>query len=388
MYGLSNNFSLTVYRIEEFQLKLRDRWGIGTVHSLRLRDRDAIITREGIIFRVYGYLHPPDAYICDVEYAPAKIFKSINPKALRARKGQVYYKFYSDEGIRFIEANYPQYRVFYEPLQKPLVGVRRDQIWKTRKPEETLRHLLQNPAKDSLHKALHTLSKLIEEKSELSLRHFGVFGSLLQGFYHPEFSDLDLIVYGGKNLKKLCEMLKVMYAEGGSPLRNEFESIEAIKGKRWRFVNYSLKEYLWHQRRKLIYALFEDEQTGRIIKTEFEPVKNWSEIRNEYSSKTRILRKGWIKAIVRIVDDRDAAFMPSIYQIEPIKIVQGEKVEDIRRIISYVEEFRMQVRKDEVAYAEGNLEQVMASSETYHQITLTYTPKYYEQVLKAVKTPT
>jgi predicted nucleotidyltransferase len=355
------------------------------VQSLRLRDRDAIITREGIIFRVYGYFHPPDAYVCDAEYAPAKIFKSANPKALRTGKKQVYYKFYFDEGTHFIEVNYPQYKVFYEPLQKLLVGVSNHQIWKTRKPKERFQHLLQNPAKNSLHKALQTLSKLIREKSGLSLRHFGVFGSLLQGFYHPKFSDLDLIVYGRKNLEKLRETLEAMYSERDSPLKNEFETMEAIKSKRWRFVNYSPKEYVWHQKRKLIYALFADRQSGRIIKTEFEPVKNWNEIRNEYSSKTRILRKGWIKAVVRIVDDREAAFMPSIYWIEPVRILQGEKAEDIRRIISYMEEFRMQVQRDEEAYVEGNLEKVETPTKSYHQITLTHAPRYYEQVLKVAK---
>jgi predicted nucleotidyltransferase len=364
---------------------MRLRESTNTMQSLRLRDRDTIITREGIIFRVYGYFHPPDAYVCDAEYAPAKIFKSANPKAPRTGKRQVYYKFYFDEGTRFIEANYPQYRVFYEPLQKLLVGVSKHQIWKTRKPNERFQHLLQNPAKDSLHKALQALSRLIREKSGLSLRYFGVFGSLLQGFYHPQFSDLDLIVYGRRNLEKLRETLEAMYGEKDSPLKNEFESMKAIEGKEWHFVNYSPKVYVWHQKRKLIYALFEDRRSGRIIKTEFEPVKNWSEIRNEYSSKTRILRKGWIKAVVRITEDREAAFMPSIYRVEPIKILQGEKVEDIRRIVSYMEEFRMQVQKDEVAYVEGNLEQVVAPSETYSQITLTYAPRYYEQVLKAAK---
>ena len=29
--------------------------------SAKLRDRDAIVTSEGIIFRVYGYNHPPNA---------------------------------------------------------------------------------------------------------------------------------------------------------------------------------------------------------------------------------------------------------------------------------------------------------------------------------------
>ena len=40
--------------------------------TLKLRDRDAIQTAEGLIFRVFGYSHPKDAYICDAEYASSK----------------------------------------------------------------------------------------------------------------------------------------------------------------------------------------------------------------------------------------------------------------------------------------------------------------------------
>ena len=39
---------------------------------LKLRDRDAILTRDDLIFRVYGYIHPSGAYICDPEYASPK----------------------------------------------------------------------------------------------------------------------------------------------------------------------------------------------------------------------------------------------------------------------------------------------------------------------------
>ena len=67
-----------------------------------LRDRDAVITAEGIIFRVYGYTHPPEAYICDVEYAPSSIYVSTDPRALRDGGEEIYYKFYADGGLRFV----------------------------------------------------------------------------------------------------------------------------------------------------------------------------------------------------------------------------------------------------------------------------------------------
>lgn len=351
---------------------------------LKLRDRDALLTKEGIIFRVYGYSHPSDAHVCDVEYAPATIFKSTNPKAFRAKGKQVYYKFYADEGLRFVQQKYPRYTILYEPLQERLVGVHREHIVKTRKPNERLQRLMETPPRDELLHALQKVLSLVMARSELTRNNFGVFGSLLHGFYHPKLSDLDLTVYGGEKLRRLREMLEELYREGAS-LRNEFESEEAIKGKRWKFLNYSPGEYLWHQRRKMVYALFEDRESGRVIKTEFEPVKDWREIRNEYRTDTRILRRGWVKAVARITDDREAPFMPSAYPIELLEVLEGEKVEDIQRVLSYVEEFRMQARRDEEVYVEGNLEQVTTSTKAFHQITLTYGLRYYEQVLKTIR---
>jgi len=352
---------------------------------MNLRDRCAIITRENIIFRVYGYFHPPEAYVCDVEYAPGNVFRSTDPRALREDGGNVYYKFYGDEGLRFVREGYPQHMVFYEPLQECLVGVQRENIVKALKPEEKLQRLMEKGPTDDLLRALHEVFKKITTASSLGISDFGVFGSLLHGFHHPRFSDLDLIVYGKEKLRQLRETLGALYGEGASSLKNEFESERVIEGKRWRFMNYTLKEFLWHQRRKMVYAIFEDNKARRLIKTEFEPVKDWREVFNEYSLNTRIVKKGWIKAVAKVTNDDDAPFMPSIYRVEPIKVLEGPEVDDVQRIISYVEEFRMQAEEDEEVYVEGNLEQVFSPGKTFHQITLTYGPRYYEQVLKRAR---
>jgi hypothetical protein len=54
----------------------------------------------------------------------------------------------------------------------------------------------------------------------------------------------------------------------------------------------------------MIYALFSDGENGRVIKTEFEPAKGWKEIRNEYDSGTRLLRKGWVRMTARLLPRR------------------------------------------------------------------------------------
>jgi predicted nucleotidyltransferase len=351
---------------------------------MKLRDRDAILTKDGIIFRVYGYIHPSGAYVCDPEYASPAVFRSTNPRARRGENRPVYCKFFADEGMKLILDRFPRYTVFYEPLQKWLVGVKEDDIMEVRKPDVGLQQVLAKEADDVLLKALQDLFTRVSSQSGLTEKDFGVFGSLLHGFYHPNFSDLDFIVYGKENMNRLCEALETLYREDPA-LRNEFDSMKAVESKDWKFLNYSLEEYVWHQRRKMIYAYFDSPDAGRVVKAEFEPVKDRKEIRNEYNPSTRIYHVGWIKAIVEITDDEDAPFTPSIYPIEVKDILDGPEVDDIKRIFSYMEEVRMQAKQGEMVLVEGNLEKVVTGTKVFHQITLSYGPRYYEQTLKVIK---
>lgn len=352
-----------------------------------LRDRDAIVTEENIIFRVYGYAHPPNAFVCDPEYAPENLYHSRNQKAYRRgiKQKTAYCKFYFDEGLRFIQKNYPKHTVFYAPLRKHMVGVKKANIKKVRNPKTKFERLIANPPKDALVKSLQELYRTLNAAGSMAMCDFGVFGSLLHGFYHPEFSDLDLIIYGRKKLETLRELLKSLYEGKCGFFRNEFDNKDVIKGKQWQFRNYSAKDFLWHQRRKLIYGLWKSPTCQRTVKVEFEPVKNWKEIDNEYAKQQQITRQGWIKATARVIDASDAPFMPAIYKIEPLKILCEVKVDNILRVLSFVEEFRMQAKKDEIIYVEGNLEKVTTATDSFHQITLSYGPRYFEQALKVKK---
>ena len=139
------------------------------------------------------------------------------------------------------------------------------------------------------------------------------------------------------------------------------------------------------RRRKQIYGLYDDAASGRTIKAEFEPVKAWSEIQSEYDPRTCITRRGWVKLKARITADDEAPFIPSIYGIEPLEVISGPKEAlEARRVFSFMEEFRQQAQKDEEVIVEGNLEEVTSPNEIFYQVTLTYCPRYYEQVLKVM----
>lgn len=351
--------------------------------TLRLRDRDAIITKEGLIFRVFGYSHPPSAYICDVEYAPETIFKSTDPRAFRNRGQEAFYKFYANEGWNFIQSKAPRYMIPCEMLGRKVVGVNYSDIVEIRKPDVEFRKLVNNETGDGLLGAMRDVQEVMGQSSGLPIEDFGVFGSLLHSFHNPMFSDIDLTIYGRRNAEKLRDTLRELYKTDSSRFRNEFETTQSIRKKNWHFQNFSLEEYVWHQRRKLIYALFADEKTGRTIKTEFEPVKNWKEISNEYNSRTKISPRGWTRMLACIKEDFDVSFIPSVYTIEPLNVLEGTReAQEVSQIVSYMEEFRMQAVKDETVYVEGNLEEVTTPKGSFYQIALTCCPRYYEQVLK------
>ena len=354
--------------------------------TLSLRDRDGILTREGLIFRVFGYSHPPNAYLCDAEYASAKIFQSVDPRAPREGKAQLYYKFYNDEGMKLVAKKYPQYLVFHEMLGLKLVGVNKNDIQEARKPEERLAALLEAGPTDELLRAMQRVLNVTLENSGLKTRNFGVFGSMLHNFHHPKYSDIDFVIYGKAENAKMRQTLEELYGRGDSGLSNEFESDDAMKGKRWLFKNFDVKDFVWHQRRKMIYGLYDDRaDSSRVIKVEFEPVKAWSEIKSEYDSQARIVQKGWAKIKAHVTADDEAPFIPSVYGIQPLEVLSGPKeAADAVRVFSYMEEFRQQAQRDETVLVEGNIEEVQSAKGSFHQITLTYCPRYYEQVLKVL----
>jgi predicted nucleotidyltransferase len=273
--------------------------------------------------------------------------------------------------------------IFHEMLGKKVVGVSFNDISTVRKPDEVLLKLLARKGDDDLLSAKQNVLDIVMESSDLSIKDFGVFGSMLHGFHHPSLSDIDLIVYGKRNLDSLRKTLYQLYESDSAPLKNEFETHQSLEGKNWQFRNLSPKEYVWHQRRKRTYALFRDDKSKRTIKIEFEPVKHWNEISNDYDPRAQIRQKGWTHILAEVTDDHESPFIPSIYTVETKEVCEGPRESiETQRIVSYMEEFRMQATQGEIVDVRGNLEKVSAPDGGFLQVALTYCPRYYEQVLK------
>jgi predicted nucleotidyltransferase len=352
--------------------------------TVKLLDRDGILTKEGIVFRVFGYSHPADAYVCDAEYASAKVFQSKDPRAPREGKDGLFFKFYNDEGMKLMAKQYPQYLIFHQMLARRIVGVNQKDIAVARKPQPRLQELIKTGATDPLLSATFRVLDASMHKSGLKSSDFGVFGSMLHGFHHPKYSDIDFTIYGKNQNQKMQQALQALYEDKKSGFRNEFESESVMAGKRWLFKNFTVEDFVWHQRRKMIYGLYDDTaRSGRVIKAEFEPVKAETEVVNEYDPNSRIIQLGWTKMKAKITSDQDAPFIPSVYGIQPLEILKGSpEAAKATRIYSYMEEFRAQAHLGEEVTVEGNLEQIISPKGDTYQVTLTYCPLYWEQVLK------
>ena len=79
-------------------------------------------------------------------------------------------------------------------------------------------------------------------------------------FITQNFQTLTLSVYGKEENAKMRKTLETLYADKASGLHNEFESEQAMDGKDWRFKNFTVPDFIWHQSRKQIYGLYDDKQ--------------------------------------------------------------------------------------------------------------------------------
>ena len=266
-----------------------------------------------------------------------------------------------------------------------MVGVDESRISRVVKPERRLQELLETE-NDLLAEACEEVLSLVTDCSSLKRRDFGVFGSLAHGFYNPRYSDIDLIVYGKKQLTELRETLGELYRDGD--LRNEFEDWSPRDPPaHWNFTHYSKEEYGLSQLRKRIYATYDSKGLNRRVKVEFEPVRSWDEITNEYDAINRITSLGRVEATGEILAGDEGSFMPSVYPVRLLGISYDVDCSEVHRIVSYVEEFRLQFEAGEIALIRGNLERVEGRDRVFHQITLSYGDDYFDQVLKLIGSP-
>jgi hypothetical protein len=211
-------------------------------------------------------------------------------------------------------------------------------------PKERLHLLLKKKNKDNLQKMTTDFIELLSSESGISIEDFGVHGSIALGM-HTEKSDIDIVVYGSQNFRKLEKTIKRLVEEGSLSyvFNNRLDVARRFKG---RYLN---KIFMYNAVRKP------------------------EEIHTKYGIQ-RFAALHPVKFKCTVKDDSEAMFRPAVYKIQNYKPVNEasnlskEKIPEL--VISNIGCYRNVARKGEEIRVSGMLECVekIETGETFYQV--------------------
>ena len=317
------------------------------------KDRDFLETREGMLFCVTGYLHPPDKYTAYLKYSPAPVGKWRAGEVSYRRELEYYRVDKVADTIAYLEQNYPHY-VHYCPVRGikfsmvPHKYVERYYI-----PEERLRELLESP-RDCLEEEVCAFVDEIVAHTGLRREDFGITGSILLGIHNPAFSDIDLLVYGLEEARKVRAMLK-----GG--ISSKIRPVAGKALEEWcagvaEHFPLSLAEARYLAGRRWNYGFFQ----GRYFS--IHPTRRDEEIKENYGD--RVYReRGMARIRAVVADASQSLFTPAVYKVENAEVIEGgvgaqHAAPLIEEVVSYEGLFRDVVDDGEEIEARGKLESI------------------------------
>jgi len=246
----------------------------------RFRDRDFLQTKEGFFFCVVGPLHPPDRIISYLKYVPSKfgVWGKGEKRFKRVMRSYTIPNLL--ETFSLLERNYPHY-LFHSSFYKiTLTAVPQKHIAEHFKPEEKLAQLQQASRLDSLQKKLTRFTSFLAETSNVPHDFFGVTGSILLDIHQPEFSDMDITVYGLRNSLAVKNALIENYALLSSSVKRlEGKALKAWCARKAQRYPLTPDEALKIYERKWNLGIFEDTLFS------VHPTKLEQEVAEEYGRK-------------------------------------------------------------------------------------------------------
>lgn len=326
------------------------------------RDRDYLLTKEAFFFCVVGSIHPKDRVIAYLKYVPSPAGKWGKGEK-RFKRTLPYYTIPSLlETFRLLEAH-PQYLYDSPVLNVRMSVVPLDCILTHLKPEEKVHQLINSEALDPLQQKVVNLVKILSNESSIFIDYFGVTGSILLDI-HQEFSDVDLLIYGMKNIPAVKKALLRLYEQPDSPVhRFDEKTFKEWCMDKTRMYPLTYAEAATIYRRKWGRGLFHG------TKFSVHPTKLDEEGSEKYGD--RIYRpEGLVKVEATVSDDSEASFLPSVYKVEDVKFLEGLMVEDVREVVSYEGLYGDIAKVNERIMVKGKLERVNDKryGKEYHRV--------------------
>jgi len=275
------------------------------------KDRDFIETVEGYLFCVVGYLHPPDGYTAYLKYVPAPDGKWERDGVRYSRSIPYYQVSQVENTYQWLINNHPEYI-----LQCPVRGIEvswvpRNRVKKYYNPRDRLEEIKKKDAKDPLEEKLVKLASLLEDRVGVE-GSVGVTGSILTRTHNPEFSDLDITVYGTNESYKVKKAVMDLKEES-----REITGISNQEKKKWvqnRLSKHGLdkEELMKIADRRWNYGYIDG------VYFSVHPTRTDNEITENYGDNT-YNRIGEITGTATVSDNRESIYLPAIYKLSECK---------------------------------------------------------------------
>ena len=331
----------------------------------KFREGDFIETKESLIFDVKGLIHPPRRIIAFIRYFPSE---NGNRKRLEKYYGKVYSL---SRRYAWLKENLPDYLVYDPVFDEVLCEVPVEDIEKHYTPVETVKRLLKAENLDFLEfKALELVS-LLKASADIPWNAIGISGSPMVGLHTPN-SDIDLLVYGSENCRKVYSAIKNLLEDSSCPLKPySLDELRQLFDFRSKDTLMSFEDFVRVESRKILQGKFM--QTDYYIRF----VKGWNEIEENYGD-VRYKNFGYGKIEAIVIDDSESIFTPCTYKIENVKVLEGPDAEPIMEVASFRGRFCEQARKGEKIVAQGKIEQVTKKDgTTYYRLLIGNKPTDY-----------
>ena len=270
----------------------------------------AVETAAGLIFTVKGVVHPPDRIVAYLRYVPDE-----RGERLRGRKRyrRVYSVAERDETLRALGLSY---RVDDPMLGVPVDAVPWDDVTRVYDPRERLQRLRDTGSDGALTEDALALAELLRDAAGVPGTALGLTGSLLFDL-HTADSDIDLVVYGDGECRKVHAALTRLLGDPFSALRRpRGEELAAIHAMHREDTPLSAADFARLQAGKVNEGRF----AGRPYFVRF--VKLPEEVPERYGD-PRFAPAGRALVEALVVDDHDALFTPCRYGLRDAAVPRG-----------------------------------------------------------------
>jgi predicted nucleotidyltransferase len=271
-----------------------------------------------------------------------------------------YRKVYAlSERYALLEESFPKYLVYDPVFDEQVCEVPIKDITHHFKPVDYLQNLREGENLGKLEAQALQFVETLKDAADVSWRNLGVSGSIMVGL-HKSSSDIDPIVYGSENCRKLYSALKSLLQDKESLMKPyTAKELKALFDFRSKDTVTSLEDFLKTESRKVL--------QGRFMNRDYfiRFVKGWDEVEKRYGV-IRYTNEGYARIKATVTEDSEAIFTPCCYGIDNVKVLEGIRDKKIVEIASFRGRFCEQAEKGEGVIAQGKVEGVHRAGETEH----------------------